>query len=318
MSRNFVKYGIIILFLLINCHFSFANETSQVGTTTANFLKMGMGARASGMGGAFVAISNDSSAVYWNSAGLTQIKEREISGVHNQWFEDIKTEYISYVQPLKGNSGVMGVSLIYMNVPDIEKRTITGEKAGSVKVNNLSYDVAYGYKLTPNLSTGVKLKGIFQEYGDDKGNGFAADFGLLFVQPGKGNEKLSFGLNIQNIGPKVKIGSEEEKLPFNVKGGIALTLAEKGVTVALDADKPIDNKMKFHSGVEYWFREKIALRFGYEDVGNLGSGSGFTFGCGFKGYETEEFLNMLVHLDYALLSFGDFGYTHRFALTLNF
>ncbi len=316
MARNFVKCVLIVFFLFLTSNVVFGEG---VGTTTAGFLKMGVGARAIGMGGAFVAISDDANATYWNPAGLTQIKSPEISGTHNQWFEDIRSEYISYVQPLAGKlSGVAGIDIIYMTVSDIEKRDDAGDKAGTVKVNNLAYALSYGYKLNNDLSMGVKLKGIFQEYGDNKGNGVAVDVGFLWIQPVIKNEKLSFGLNLQNIGPKIKTGSEKEKLPFNIKGGIALTSPERGVTLAVDMDKPVDNKMKLHSGIEYWFREIVALRFGYEDVGDLGSGSGFTAGCGFKGYETEEFNNVLIQFDYALVSFGDFGYTHRFSLAVKF
>lgn len=316
MARNFIKYVLVVFLIIITSDVTFGEG---VGTTTASFLKMGVGARAIGMGGAFVAISDDANATYWNPAGLTQIKSPEISGTHNQWFEDIRSEYISYVKPLSGKLvGVAGVDIIYMTVADIEKRDAAGDKAGTVKVNNLAYALSYGYELNSTLSVGAKLKGIFQEYGDDKGNGVAADVGLLWIQPVIKEEKLSFGLNVQNIGPKIKTASEKEKLPFNIKGGIALTSPKRGVILAADMDKPVDNKMRLHAGIEYAFRKIIALRFGYQDVGDLGSGSGFTAGCGFKGYETEEFNNVLIQFDYALVSFGDFGYTHRFSLAVKF
>lgn len=41
-------------------------------------LGMGIGARAIGLGGAFVALADDASAIFWNPAGLTQLKQHEI------------------------------------------------------------------------------------------------------------------------------------------------------------------------------------------------------------------------------------------------
>ncbi|MFH1783675.1 MAG: PorV/PorQ family protein [bacterium] len=313
-----LRYISIIWLSIFLASVAFAGSSSDVGTSTASFLKLGAGARVIGMGGAFVAVADDANATYWNPAGMTQIYSPEIAATHNQWFEDIRSEYVSYVHPLPDKMGVAGADFLYMSVPSIEKRDSSGDKAGTAKVNSMSYAVLYAYPVSPRFSAGIKLKGIFQEFDDEKGNGMAADCGLLFVQPVLEREKVSFGVNVQNLGPKLKTGSTDEDLPLNIKGGIAFISVDKGLIIAVDIDQPVDNKMKFHSGVEYWFRKLVALRVGYEDVGDIGAGSGFTFGCGFKGYESEEFSNVLIGFDYALASFGDFGYTHRFSLAVKF
>ncbi|NWF90983.1 MAG: hypothetical protein HXY50_16170, partial [Ignavibacteriaceae bacterium] len=41
-------------------------STSKVGTTAAQFLKIGAGARAIGMGGTYTAVSNDIYSIYYN------------------------------------------------------------------------------------------------------------------------------------------------------------------------------------------------------------------------------------------------------------
>ncbi len=50
---------------------------SKSGTTAAQFLKIGVGARAIGMGGAFAATADDITAMYWNPAGLARVYGRE-------------------------------------------------------------------------------------------------------------------------------------------------------------------------------------------------------------------------------------------------
>jgi hypothetical protein len=59
-----------------------AGPAQAVDKFAAEFLKVGVGARAMGMGGAFVALANDATASYWNPAGLAQLREAEFSLVH--------------------------------------------------------------------------------------------------------------------------------------------------------------------------------------------------------------------------------------------
>ena len=62
--------------------------------STAQFLKIGVGGRATAMDDAFVAIANDVSALYWNPAGITQVTENQVMLSHSEWVVDIKHEYI--------------------------------------------------------------------------------------------------------------------------------------------------------------------------------------------------------------------------------
>ena len=71
------------------------------GTTTANFLKIGAGARAIGMGEAFTGVSDDVTAVYWNPAGLGQLELTELSVMDNQWIEKISNLFLGYGIPLR-------------------------------------------------------------------------------------------------------------------------------------------------------------------------------------------------------------------------
>ena len=55
---------------------------AKVGTAGAQFLEIGVSARAIGMGEAYVAVSNDATAMYYNPAGLTQLYDREAVFTH--------------------------------------------------------------------------------------------------------------------------------------------------------------------------------------------------------------------------------------------
>ena len=89
----------IIIFLLIGaaCSFSqYSDNVTNVATTSASFLEIGVGSRAVGMGGAFVATANDASAMYWNPAGLGRINRAGIFFVHTRWIADITFDYAGF------------------------------------------------------------------------------------------------------------------------------------------------------------------------------------------------------------------------------
>ncbi len=72
-----MKKVILIIFLLTGIFETRAQlfpvlGGQRAGISTAQFLKIGVGGRASALGDAFVAIANDASALYWNPAGLSQ------------------------------------------------------------------------------------------------------------------------------------------------------------------------------------------------------------------------------------------------------
>ena len=77
--RKYLKFlTMAILPLAFSLHPS-ALFSAGVGTTAGQFLRVGLGARAVGLGGAFSALADDVTAIYWNPAGLAQIENREVS-----------------------------------------------------------------------------------------------------------------------------------------------------------------------------------------------------------------------------------------------
>lgn len=90
-----------ILMILILLNISFYNRINaqllpvlggqRAGISTMQFLKIGVGGRAVGLGETFVAIANDASALYWNPAGIVQFNEQQAIFSHTEWVADIKT-----------------------------------------------------------------------------------------------------------------------------------------------------------------------------------------------------------------------------------
>ena len=64
---------------------------TNVATTAASFLEIGSGAKSLSMGGAFVSVANDVSALYWNPAGIVNIDRPSVQFYHSPWL--VETEY---------------------------------------------------------------------------------------------------------------------------------------------------------------------------------------------------------------------------------
>src|SRR5437773_9002924 len=82
----------------------------KVGTFDGQFLKIGVGARAAGMGGAFVGVADDATALYWNAAGIARIdpEKSELSLNHANWPAELSFDQIGYVFHLKKIPGAFG------------------------------------------------------------------------------------------------------------------------------------------------------------------------------------------------------------------
>ena len=80
---------IIICLILIFCGTVFSQEFAKVGTAGAQFLKIGVDARAVAMSEAYSAICNDASAIFWNPSGLAFIENTSAIVSHAEWLADI-------------------------------------------------------------------------------------------------------------------------------------------------------------------------------------------------------------------------------------
>ena len=115
-------------------------KSNKSGTTAAQFLKIGVGARAMGQGGSFVAQADDAYSLYWNPAGITKLKGVTFAAVHTQWFADITHQFFGLILPVNSNSAV-GFQATVLNMDQIEITTIDSLMDGLsevVKAKNAS------------------------------------------------------------------------------------------------------------------------------------------------------------------------------------
>jgi len=310
---NRLKLVCIVNLILLILSFSPSSQAGEekAGTSAASFLKIGVGARASGMGEAYCAVADDPTAIYWNPAGLGLIKSNQLTYVHNLWFKDTTTGFLGLTHPFKNFN--LGVGIDYLTMGK-ETKTTEDYPRGRGEEFGVEDDTAIYFSLSKrmkeNLSLGMSIKYINQKVADESASACGADLGLLYRLP-----KLNLGLVIQNLGPDMKFAKKKFSLPFNVKMGLSYE-GIKNTTLALDINLPRDDKVSYHLGGEYWIRDILALRAGYNShilgnkLGEFNLGEGLSAGFGVK----IKTLQVPLQLDFSYVPYGDLGNTYRVSL----
>jgi hypothetical protein len=282
-----------------------ASAASASGSSAAQFLKMGAGARAASMGNAYTAVADDVTAGYWNPAGLAQISSSEVALMHNEGLVDTKYEYAGAAA--KMNKAAVALNIYSMNYGSIDAYDKNDVKAGSFDASSLAGALTYSSMANDNLYWGVNAKLIKESIEAESASGIAADFGLLYKM---GATKLGF--TAQNIGGKMKFVSEESSLPQLISAGVSRTLLDEKLLIAADVAKYNDSKTKFRAGLDYSVASVLSLRGGYEGGETMDLG-GLTGVCGGVGLHFGN-----INIDYAFRPFGDLGDTHRVSLQIKF
>lgn len=295
----------------------------RAGISTAQFLKIGVGGRASAMGDAFVAVANDASALYWNPAGLTLFKDNQVMFSHNEWVVDIKHDFLGAVYHMDGTN-TFGVSLISLRTNDMPVTTEfapfgTGE---SFSYSDMAIAVSYARKMTDQFSFGGSVRYMEESLDKLKMRAVMIDLGT-FYYTGLGSTRFAvavtnFGNQMAPDGDVVLWGkrkvSEWQSFspPTMFRIGFAFEPyqdAEHKVTTSIQLNHPNDNSENVSLGAEYTWNSMLFLRGGYKfnvDEQN------YTFGAGVNvPINIADFT-----LDYAYSNFTKLGTAHRFSIIL--
>lgn len=337
----------LCLLLAVSC-VGYASEFSRVGSTGAQFLKIGMGARYIGLGEASTAVVNDAYSMFWNPAGMAQMAETEFAFTNVNWIQDVQLNYVSFVKPM-GFGGTFGLSMTILDVGDMEETTVWEPNGTGNTFNASSFALAAGYahNLTDRFALGFKIKYVSERISEVNARGFAFDFGTQYET---GIRNLRMGLNISNLGPEMKFSgpdlnfkyrrddsdnpndpvnsdnsnydpvnasyaTEGYDLPLIFRLGVAYDFmrAENSVwTVAAEAKHPNDNVQQVSLGTEYSWNQTIALRAGYKFRYEE---EGLSLGGGVILNPTPG--TGLV-IDYAWSDFGRLQSVHRFSFGIRF
>ncbi len=316
---------------------------TNVGTTAAPFLEVGIGSQAIGMGGAYVAMATDVSGLYWNPGCLSRMPQSETIFERIDWLAGISYNYFGVAIPIPGR-GTLGLSINSMTVPRSPVRTIdypdgTGEE---YDVGSIAVGTSYAFNLTDRFSIGFTAKFIQERIWHERTSSLAIDIGTLYYTGFKG---LRIGAAITNFGPSMQLeGSDliiyedvdptidgnndrimgmlltdEWPLPLNMQFGLAYDVFQSNLarlTVAVDVFHPINNTESLNAGVEFSFLNILAARIGYKAFGQEDTEEGLTLGAGlrYKLFGGQS----VIKIDYAYANFGRLQEINRYTIRLSF
>ncbi|HUT63153.1 MAG TPA: hypothetical protein VMZ04_04265 [Anaerolineae bacterium] len=322
IRKGIISTGTIcsILFTVLSSQSSYCAEKFA-----GDFLSLGSGARALGMGGAFVAVTDGATSSYYNPSGLSRLKVKEINLMHSEQFGGLENyNTVSVAAPLSETvSG--GISLIHLGVGTIKyTRLWDPSKAlgDSNRVEIASHEDAADYALfmsgakrfSEKLGIGASFKVIRRAVGPDTAFGFGIDLGVQY----RFSSSVDIGIALRDVtGTTIAWdGHANDRIAATMDAGIAY----KSVVPWIGGNYILTTSMLFFGdspsvkgistmqiGLEYLMRDFLAFRAGSSE------GHG-TFGVGLMRLP----LISSSSLDYAFLSHQELDSTHRISMTVRF
>lgn len=327
---------------------SSAGEFRKVGAAGAQFLKIGIGARANGMAGAFTGIANDPSALFYNTAGLVDIRGYMGSFSYIQWFGGYSHNFIAGIVPF-GDKYRAGVGITSFTSGPIPLTTVPDENRlnTTYSITDIAIAGSFAAQLTDQFSFGVALKYVQNGIGGMSAAGILVDVGTMYRFRG-----VRLGFSISNLGPPMQFSGGDLNFrtdlirelqyqqidasflvnpynaPISLKAGLAADLTSEllglyesdpnlGISqerehrwlMAVDFETLSDVPEQFAIGTEYTWKDLLSFRAGYRFNQSV---FGFSGGVGIR-YIGSGFDGML---DYSIHPTSTLGIVNRFSLTI--
>ena len=310
MFKNWIPaFAGMTSMMLLTASLGSAATNSKAGTSGAQFLKIGAGARSTAMGEAFVAVADDVNAVYYNPAGLAGLERPEMTAMHTQWVQGMNYDFGAFALP--SEFGTFGISVATLKADDLEKRTADESFEGNFESIDSAYGLSFAKEIRNLWSVGLTARYLQQKIDTASAETWTGDVGIT-----KDFEEKPYrlGVAVRHFGQGVKYNSESDPLPLTFDAGASTRFFENKFMLALNIKKARDNDIQFGSGGEY--RQVIrndfrfAVRGGYNTSHTDADGSGLSLGGGL-GYRQFD-------LDVAWVPLGDLGNAFRTAAVVKF
>jgi hypothetical protein len=337
--KNIFLYNILIIIIF---KMSLAQNTTvgtmeQIGTSMANFLKIGIGAREVAMGGAVVADCDNASSLFWNPGALDRMGNNEVLLQQTQWLVDTKLYFLGAGIKIPG-IGSFGLSIDYFDSGEIEETTLTFPEGTGRTFNtyDLAMGLTYSRKIIERFSAGITIKYIQEGLDREKASTIAFDIGSIFETNFLNNLKI--GMSLSNLGGRMKLSGSGLQVQYSPNPGYPTKITTADLTteewdiplyfrLGIASDVIRDENLRWRMvgevmdsrdyiyrislGTEFAFSERYFLRGGYKfmyDEEDLTLGAGVNIDVNWAQ----------IRLDYAYANFGVFDNTQRFSVIFAF
>ncbi len=305
----------------------------RAGTSIFTFLKIGVSARAAGMGEAVVALQQDATSLYYNPGAIAQFDNTEFSATRIQWPADINYDFFGITRRLYGRHYLgLSAGILHM-APMMETTEYMPHGTGNYFIYQDRFvGLTYGARMTDRFSFGITLKHVQENLAGQTMSASMLDMGTFYWT---GYRSLRFSASLSHFGSQAgprgtyqkrildresgeetDVESEYEVFspPTIFRVGAAMDLIskpEQTLTVSLQLNHPVDNAENISYGMEYVVFKILALRGGYK-INN--EEEDFSFGVGL----TVPAGPVKVRMDYAYTNFLHLSNPSRFTIGLSF
>jgi hypothetical protein len=286
---------------------SSGEDNTGFGTTSAEFLLLGAGARGTALGGAFSAIATDVSALYYNPAGAALMERPALMLGTYDYVADTRYSWGGVAFPFSGGSRAIGIQLGTFGFKD--QPVYTEEQpdgtGATYSVSETFVGLSLAQQFSDRFAAGLTAKYIDDKLGTVSGSAFAVDFGTNF-HANLNNHPIKFSFVLANLGSNLSyegtgvqggitrtpiddpngdvptlpdqanLRTKDFNLPTVFRVGLAydlMTGESNRLTVLGDFNQPNSNKPGFVFGSE-WMSQKLggsdfgfALRGSYSYTG---------------------------------------------------
>jgi len=323
------KYITILLLIVIIPGLLSAKQFAKVGTAAFQFLKLGVDARAIGMGEAYTAVTDDASSVYWNPAGLAvNMENSQIFVSHTLYVADIAHDYLVVSKPTGLGAFALGLQMLHMPYMDVyEEDSFDVPTGETFTCYDFAASVSYANAFTDKFNFGFTAKYIREGLDEYATNNFSFDLGTIY---NTGWNNLIVGMSLRNFGPDMEYTIDDDndgqydedpfdlldndgdglidedrkemkyKIPMNFSLGLSMDIISNEKTkwiASFQIDNTVDRLETYNLGTEYKvgiFSLRTGYQFGY-DVAGLSAGFGVFIPVRFGK----------IAIDYSYSQFGD-------------
>lgn len=327
--------------------------TTRVAQRGANFLEIGVGARAQAMGGALTGLATGATAMYWNPAGMATVDGFTTAFSRAALYDDLDITHTYGAAALPFLGGALGASFIQLSSGDILRTTEDNPGGGNVQFGDVfswtgtAVGLHYARRLTDRLQVGFTGRVISEGLDQASANWWGMDFGTVF---NTGLYGITIGAVLANIGPSARMEGNiitrrvttREAFPVNlpvrfntnayalpttfrfsvvsnlVGGADALLSPSRtsSLKLAADLNDATDTDLQVSLGVEYGFRDLLYLRAGKKWAREAGLERDFADNLSFGGGIVLPMLGRHLKFDYAYTGMGDLQNVQVFSFEL--
>ena len=316
---------VVMAFVILYAGISWSSE--EYRSWPGEFLRMGAGARAMGMGNAYTAVEGDVFCSYFNPAGLASMTQSQFALSIHYLSMDRRFMHLVYGRRI-GPDADFAISWLQSGTDDIIGRDLNGKPTGSLEDKRNAFSITFSKNATKWLAFGLNTKLSLWKLGGEDAKAYGFDVGAI-LRP---VDRLSLSFVLRDINSRYKWKTErwdsfimgadgqplekEDEFPVYYTVGCAYKAFADKLLVSTTLESVEDNPIGLNLGVSYAYNDRFTLRTGvynYTSSDKMEAGS-FTYGFSIRvtrsinfdyAYVPDDFEDDSVHIISMVMGYGE-------------